>query len=413
VRRIRLDLPVSNLHKLIMALEDEFPILEYLFIGPPTKQNTSLKLPKSFRAPHLRHLLLWNFAFPIGSPLLTTSIGLVTLLLDWISPSVSFHPNDLLQPLSQMPQIETLGITFHSPFPNRDVEWELLRRPRMTQVTLPNLSWFAFGGASAYLDALLSCITAPRLAKLRVIFFHQLTFRLPHLVEFLNTAASLRFRRARLSFEEDQVSMWVYPDTKAETYALCVEVGCRQFDWQVASTAEILRVLRVPFSAVEDLALDGVSSVPRDVVRTQWHDLLRLFSNVQTLQVESGLVEQLSRSLQLDDGESPMELLPALKQLVYPRHLHILAFTQFIDARRIAGRPVTLRGFPRIIVESASPSPARTPVAVPIPAEFLDFVPPLKIFPDPGPHPDLSPNPDADQVSRLPVGFASLAHTSW
>jgi len=374
VRRIHLDLPVQSLHKLIMELEDEFPILEYLCIGPVIKQNTSLKLPKSFRAPHLRHLELWNFAFPIGSPLLTTFIGLVTLSLDWIVPPAYFHPNELLQRLSQMPQIETINITFHSPVPNRDVKWELLRRSRMTQVTLLNLSWFRFGGASAYLEAILPCITAPRLANLRVIFFNQLTFRLPHLMEFLNRVENLRFRHAEILFEEDEVSMQGHLDTEAGRFALYVGVGCRTFDWQVASTAEIFCVLKVAFPAVEVLTLNhlrsDVSSESHGVVRTQWHDLLRSFSSVKTLQVDRHLVEQLSHSLQVDDGESPMELLPELKLLSYPIRFYTLAFTQFIDARQVAGRPITLGEyslipFMDVELQPSSQSQSQSPVASP------------------------------------------------
>jgi len=77
---------------------------------------------------------------------------------------------------------------------------------------------------------------------------------------------------------------------------------------------------------------------------TQWRDLLRSFSNVKTLQMDSGLVDQLSRSLQPDDGESLVELLPELKELSYPSLPlpDTSPFTPFIDARRIAGCPVTL-----------------------------------------------------------------------
>src|SRR5712672_1845650 len=66
VRRIRLLMPVPNLQKVIVALDKEFSMLEWLYIRPPAKQSTSLILPGSFRAPHLRHLKLSNFVFPIG-----------------------------------------------------------------------------------------------------------------------------------------------------------------------------------------------------------------------------------------------------------------------------------------------------------------------------------------------------------
>jgi len=347
IRRICLLMPVPDLQKVIVALDNEFPMLEWLYIQPPAKVHTSLILPKSFRAPHLRYLKLSNFAFPIGSPLLSTAVGLVTFSLDWISPSVYFHPNELVHRLSQMPQLETLGITFHSPVPNCDVKRELLRRPLMTHFTLPNLRWFAFGGASAYLEALLPCITTPRLAKLQVFFFNQLTFHLPHLLQFLNAAENLRFSSATLLFNGKRISAMVYPNKEARMYALHMELGCRHLDWQVASTARIFSVLGSAFTAVEHLTLEyrgyGASSEWRNEAdRTQWHDLLRSFNNVKTLRVANWLMGQLSRSLQLQDGELPLELLPGLMELSYSSLPDTDAFTAFINARRIAGRPVTV-----------------------------------------------------------------------
>ncbi|KAH9955490.1 hypothetical protein BC827DRAFT_873161 [Russula dissimulans] len=348
VRRIRLNTPVQNTQKILMALEDEFPILEFMWIRHMAEPKTCLMLPKSLRAPHLRNLVLTSFALPIGSPLLTTAVGLVTLWLDEISPSVYFHPNDLVHRLSQLPQLETLGILFCSPVPDRNIKRELLRRPLTTHVTLPNLRWFGFKGASAYLEALLPCLTAPLLAKLQVGFFHQLTFHLPHLAQFLNTAENLRFSSARLIFWKDWFSAIVYPK-EAGTCALYMDVSCRNLDWEVASAAQIFNVLRTALSTVEDLTLDywrELSEWHNEVDRTQWRDFLRSFSNVKTLHVGVGLISQLSRSLQLEDGESPLELLPELKVLLYSHsRLFDGLFTAFIDARRIAGRPVTvLRG---------------------------------------------------------------------
>jgi len=353
VRRVGLLMPVPNLQKVIaaVALNNEFPMLEWLYLRPPAKQVLSLIFPKSFRAPRLRRLKLSNFAFPIGSQLLTTSVGLVTLSLEDISPSVYLHPDELVHRLSQMPQLETLSITFHSPVANRDVKRELLRRTPQTHVTLPNLRWFGFKGASAYLEAFLPCMTAPLLARLQVVFFNQLTLHLPRLLQFLNTAANLRFSSAMVIFEKEWFAAIIYPNNGARMYAVLMNVGCRHLDWQVASTAQIVSVLRSAFFAVENLTLEyrryGVSPEWRNEAdRTQWRDLLRSFSNVKTLQVDLELVDQLSRSLRLEDGESTMELLPELKELSYSyRGESDDAFTAFIDARRVAGRPVTVVRF--------------------------------------------------------------------
>ena len=132
VRRIRLIKPISVLQKLIIAIDGEFPMLEYLLIQhqryqmPRVEHTTNLSLPEAFRAPHLRHLVLMNFTIPIGSPSLTTMGNLVTMSLVLIPPSAYFHPNALLQRLSVMHQLETLGITFNSYYPSGDVERQLL-----------------------------------------------------------------------------------------------------------------------------------------------------------------------------------------------------------------------------------------------------------------------------------------------
>jgi hypothetical protein len=64
---------------------------------------------------------------------------------------------------------------------------------------------------------------------------------------------------------------------------------------------------------------------------------------VKTLEIDNGLVEDLSHCLQLENGELPLELLPELHELSYSRSGDTGdAFTSYIDARRNAGRPVTL-----------------------------------------------------------------------
>jgi hypothetical protein len=101
------------------------------------------------------------------------------------------------------------------------------------------------------------------------------------------------------------------------------------------------------FSTVEHLTLihevHSQSSEEHDEVdRTEWHKHLRSFSNVKTLRVDDGLVEKLARSLQLDDGELPLELLPELQELAYSGSGDTSdAFASFIDARQNAGRPVS------------------------------------------------------------------------
>ena len=176
VRRIRLQMPIAKLQKLNMAIDEEYPVLEYFIMIPSTEGSEfALMLPETLQAPHLHHVMLEGFVFPRGSRLLTTAVGLVTLILWGIGHrSHYFPPNVLLQWISFMPQLETLLVLFLFPVPNHDVEGQLIHTPTITHVTLPNLRNFGFKGVSAYMEAVVRRITAPRLDFLSIQLFHQL-----------------------------------------------------------------------------------------------------------------------------------------------------------------------------------------------------------------------------------------------
>ena len=111
VRRVRLMMPVRQ--KFILAMDDEYPILEYLIIVDQDGNKSSTTIfPDTLQAPNLRHLMLTGFTLPIGSRLLTSAVGLVALGLGMVHPSIYLHPNTLLRWLSFMPQLEI----FPSPF---------------------------------------------------------------------------------------------------------------------------------------------------------------------------------------------------------------------------------------------------------------------------------------------------------
>ncbi len=50
VRHIRLCIPVSNLQKVIQAIDGEFPMLEYMYIEPLANDDESIILPETLRA---------------------------------------------------------------------------------------------------------------------------------------------------------------------------------------------------------------------------------------------------------------------------------------------------------------------------------------------------------------------------
>ena len=349
VRRIRLYLPVLKLQKLIMAMEGEYPILEYLILADPLSDTrTVLILPETLETPHLRHLFI-DCSIPIRSPLLVTAAGLVNLFLALYHPSTYFEPTFLLQSLSSKPQLEILLIAFQFAVPNRDVERQLMRTPIMTQVTLPNLRSFVFQAVSVYSEAVLGRITAPRLEIFRVHYHKQLTFSVPQLLQFVGRTENLRFDRAEFVFDSKQVNVKVNPpETNMPMGDFSINVTCWHLDWQVSSVAQIFNALGQMFSAVEHLtfshkAHSQSSEEHNEVDRVEWRKLLRSFSNVKTIRIDDELVEEFSRCLQLEDGEHPLELLPELQEVTCSGSGNANdAFTSFIDARRNVDRPVTL-----------------------------------------------------------------------
>jgi hypothetical protein len=241
-----------------VAINEEYPILEHLILAFPYKADTILALPETLQAPHLRHLLLGGFSLPIGSQLLTTAVGLITLCLAILHPPTYIHPNTLLRWISFMPQLEGLVILFYPLVLNRDVERQLMRTPITTHVTLPNLLALAFHGVSAYMEAVVRHVTSPRLENLGIVFPNQLTFSVPCLLQFINTTENLRFRRARLLFSDEQVDVEVCPLEEAETVSqgLSIAVECQHLDWQVSSATQIINTLSQKFSAVEHLTFE-------------------------------------------------------------------------------------------------------------------------------------------------------------
>jgi hypothetical protein len=352
VRRIRFLLPVLKhwQQKLIMAIDGEYPILEYLILwGLPEEKRTVFTLPGTLQTPHLRHMAI-NSSFLIQFQLLMTAVGLVTLHVALYHPSTYFQPTVLLQSLSMMPQLEILLIAFHYPIPNRDVERHLNRTPIMTHVTLPNLRTLALKAVGAFSEAVLGQITASHLEILEISYPERFTFFVPQLLQFMERTENFRFDRARFNFSNELVYVGVNPpETNMPVSAFSIVVNCWHLDEQVSSVAQIFTSLSKIFSAVEHLILahevhSRSSEEHNEADRTEWRKLLRSFGNVKTLRVHHGLVEELSRCLRLEDGEHPLELLPELQKLIYSGsgNANDDAFTPFIDSRQNAGRPVTL-----------------------------------------------------------------------
>jgi hypothetical protein len=317
VRRIHVDVPTAVLCNLFKAMDCELPMLERLSLYLSTESREGLELPGKLRAPLLRHLTLSNISLPINSQLLRQAEGLIGLQLWNVPASSEFDPAHLVAQLVGMSHLEILTVQFHTPIPER--RFESPAQP--TPITLPSLKVLAFLGDSAYLEGILSRINAPLLSTLNVEFFNQLTFNLSHLLQFVRRTGEFRFRSVEMHFDKEFVSMIVDPYLeRAGSYPFLVQVKCQELGWQAACASQICQSLEPVLAGVERLTLgfhkDGSVPWQDEIDLDMWHGLLRTFAGVRSLRLSGDLVGDLLRSLQLDEGELPWDLLPKLRELV-------------------------------------------------------------------------------------------------
>jgi hypothetical protein len=294
---------LPNQEKFVTVMDDQFPILELLYID----SFTEVDLPVTFQAPNLRHLKLILAYIPIRSPLFTTAAGLVTLSL--LSIPASFPPSYLLTQLLLLPQLENLFIGFRIALPNPDIE----RQPQqaLDMITLPNLRWFAFDGASAYLEGLIARISAPFLNRLHVRLDHQPPFAFP---QFIQTSENLRVTAIQVTFGGDALFLHAVPPSR-KVPPLSLQIRCVHLDWQVATAVQLFGTLSPILSVVEQVTFryQGRYQSHNHVDRSQWRELLRPFTNAKTIRVQDDLASGIFCSLPSDDGEPPLELLPNLE----------------------------------------------------------------------------------------------------
>jgi hypothetical protein len=352
VQTIELDLPPSILHRFLLLMDEPFPILETLSLVLTYDPNTSLTLPKTFLAPNLHHLSLHGVGLPTGLRFLST-VSLVTLTLTDIPPSAYFSPSQLVASLRFVPHLEALSVGFSIPIPRPSAERELLGTPHEeTPLTLPNLRNLTFEGVGAYLERLVSQISAPLLEKLAITLFSQIAFALPHLSHLAYTTEGLKLPIAGVCFGRNGVTTVLHHDDRTpwSNVPFLFRVLCKQLDWQIDCTAQICSALMPVLAGVEMLTLEfNAETMPSEwqngeIDSTTWLELLRPFIGVKKLIVCNALLREFSRALQAGDAGSDPGLLPCLRELeCWPKGVFKPEqFDPFIDARRIAGRRVLL-----------------------------------------------------------------------
>ena len=373
IRRLVLQGPSPSLRTCLVELNEHFPQLEYLSITSTTKEEASLVLPGTFRAPNLRHLAFHDVGLPGQLSLSASATALVTLTLTHIPALFYFHPGHLITQLRELPYLEELSIGFAVPMPRPSSEGKLLPMP-ISRVTLPILKRFTFRGVVVYLENLVAQIYTPLLEQLNITLLFQLAFTLVNLTQFIPTIERLRCLSASVLFERNRASIVTSNGDSRDGGGLTISIICMSLDWQIDATTQVCGALAQVLSSIEELTLDleddmEEAGIPFDrenaLDGTLWRELLLQFRGVRRLHIDSALTSELSDALTSDAAGLDLELLPDLQDLEVQLefdHAHN-AFSTFIETRECAGRLVRLlaSSIPKARSKMLSTQAATTP----------------------------------------------------
>jgi hypothetical protein len=360
VREICLILRSPILQKFLVLLEEHFPRLERLYLIP-THGLRTFTLPKAFLAPKLRHITLSGISPCKDMWFLTSTVSLNTLVflgIERFEASSYFRPSLLVARLGSLPHLQELIIWFSIPMLPESLDQPLGEQG--TPITLPSLKTLEFHGFNTYLESLIAQIRAPLLEQLKITLFKQLEidFALPHLSHLLNTTEKFKLPAAELHFSHydsfDSISIFTHHIHHSpwqlgggEAFRLCV--SCELNQPQVYCVAQICKALIPTLSSVErftlkycNMARTSTRLEDSEIDATTWHELLRSFIGVRNLHVSEGVLDELSRALQVNEVGLEPGFLPHLQNLEIdpPGHVSDHLFASFLNARRVAGRPV-------------------------------------------------------------------------
>ena len=336
----------SNLEIYLAAMQQPFPELTDMFLH--SEGETVPVVPNSFlggSAPRLESLMLDSIPFPGLPKLLLSATHLVNLHLIKIPHSGYITPDVMATALSALTSLKDFELHFHSP---RSCPDQARRRPPpSSRSVLPILTRFLFKGAAEYLEDLVARIDAPRLNSLRIVFFNDLAFDTPQVMQFISRAPMSRpLEKARIAFQFGGAGLNFSSQTSGDG-VIKVKILCKGLDWQLSSLEQVCTSCLPPLSMLEDLYIyDHPKSWKDDIENGPWLPLLHPFTAVKNVYLSKQIALGIGPALQgLAEGRT-MGVLPAL-QNIFLEGLESPGPVQegigkFVTARQVASHPITV-----------------------------------------------------------------------
>ena len=304
-------------------------------------------------APRLKKIYVDGIAIPFLSlrRLLLSTDNLVELSLENIPESCYFSPDALVTILSSLDYLKKLVIHFRPPAscPSTNME----PPPPFGRSTFPSLVSLGFYGASEYVEAFVTRTHMPALTTLIIEFFNQLIFEIPQLYGFISRVEGLKFfNEVNIIPAQKSVDITFYRKEKHgyDGGGFHLSIPCRQLDWQLSFTIQILNQLSPLLSSAKLLIICrpySMSAGREDVDPAQWLELFQPLPHLSEVRV---FIEELVPDVvhALVNEDMAAGVLPGLTSL----HLEgyrksqsaIDAAERLVYTRKLANRDIFLRG---------------------------------------------------------------------
>ncbi|KAI9512636.1 hypothetical protein F5148DRAFT_792411 [Russula earlei] len=335
--------PSSLVERYASAMQEPFPALTSLAlsshdISVPVLQSSFL----GGYAPRLEYLEVENIPTPLFRKLPSCSPSLVSL---YLTNNLYVPPGVIVDCLAGLTRLESFHLIFHSPRSRPDQT--SLRPPMLARVVLPSLTSFLFNGVSEYFEDLTARIDTPKLDDLSVSFFNQLIFDIPQLTQFISRIEkSTALDRAEVYFGRHSVEITLKVDE--ETYQngfLSLSISCTSLDWQVSALEQVCSSTLQSLPNLKSLHIWHDDRLTDGVENTQWPELLRPFTTLETLIVPKDSIPFVERILGALAGEGVTEAMRALERIdidLGPVETIPEGIEQFVTVRQLSGHPVAV-----------------------------------------------------------------------
>jgi hypothetical protein len=349
----------SPLDRLVTMMQKPFPELEYLSLwaewtipGIPAFPNTFL----GGSTPRLQFLYLYRIPFPTLPRLLLSCNDLESLHLVQIPHSGYMSPESMATSISALTRLKSIFIGFDSPTSRPAQRTQRPPLPRHASAVHPTLTHFSFCGVSEYLEDLVALINAPLLNAVSITLFNLSVFHTQQLCQFIGHAPMIM--KGKMEFTNTSITII----SSIEPYNLSIgylrlnisSIGI-EGDFRVLSMAQICSQLSLFLSRIKRLHIQEPSCLSTtfrvNMDNTQWLQLFRSFSAVQSLYLSHSFRAPVMSTLQSLIEESVTDILPALVDLYIEGHpttsteLHNIE--PFIAARQRSGHPVAVHHWTR------------------------------------------------------------------